>query len=72
MVLCEWDAPEGDPGQSCLLVSYRRLSAQFQFSLSAVTLGYLSQWDTLTLFHLYHYMYSVISALVCTVLFDLS
>ncbi len=29
---------------TCLLVSYRRLSAQFQFSLSAVTLGYLSQW----------------------------
>jgi hypothetical protein len=27
---------------TCLLVSYRRLSAQFQFSLSAVTLGYLS------------------------------
>jgi hypothetical protein len=25
-------------------VSYRRLSSQFQFSLSAVTLGYLSQW----------------------------
>ncbi len=37
MILCEWDAPEGDPGQSCvhlfarILVSYRRLSAQFQF-----------------------------------------
>ena len=29
---------------TCLLVSYRRLSAQFKFSLSAVTLGYLSQW----------------------------
>jgi hypothetical protein len=28
---------------TCLLVSYRRLSAQFQFSLSAVTLEYLSQ-----------------------------
>ncbi len=26
-------------------VSYRRLSAQFQFSLSADTLGYLSQWQ---------------------------
>jgi hypothetical protein len=25
-------------------VSYRRLSSQFQFSLSAITLGYLSQW----------------------------
>ncbi len=28
---------------TCLLLSYRRLSAQFQFSLSADTLGYLSQ-----------------------------
>jgi hypothetical protein len=28
---------------TCLLVSYQRLSAQFQFSLSADTLGYLSQ-----------------------------
>ncbi len=28
-------------------VSYRRLSSQFQFSLSAVTLGYLSQWFNL-------------------------
>jgi hypothetical protein len=29
---------------TCLLVSYRRLSAQFQLSLSADTLEYLSQW----------------------------
>jgi hypothetical protein len=28
-------------------VSYRRLPAQFQFSLSADTLGYLSQWKPL-------------------------
>jgi hypothetical protein len=28
-------------------VSYRRLSSQFQFSLSAVTLVYLSQWFVL-------------------------
>ncbi len=28
-------------------LSYRRLSAQFQFSLSADTLGYLSQWRVL-------------------------
>jgi hypothetical protein len=27
-----------------LFVSYRRLPAKFQFSLSADTLGYLSQW----------------------------
>jgi hypothetical protein len=46
MLLFEWDAPEGDPGQSCVHLfarSYRRLSAQFQFSLSAFTLVYLSQ-----------------------------
>jgi hypothetical protein len=29
---------------TCMLVSYRRLSPQFQFSLSGVTLVYLSQW----------------------------
>ncbi len=29
---------------TCLLVFYRRLSPLFQFSLSAVTLVYLSQW----------------------------
>jgi hypothetical protein len=31
-----------------LFVSYRRLSAQFQFPLSAVTLEYLSQWRKLS------------------------
>jgi hypothetical protein len=48
MILCEWDAPEGHPGQCCVhlyaSVFYRRLSPQFQFFLSAVTLVYLSQW----------------------------
>jgi hypothetical protein len=29
---------------TCMLVSYRRLSPQFQFSLSGVTQVYLSQW----------------------------
>jgi hypothetical protein len=47
VILCEWDAPEGHPGQCCVhlyaAVFYRRLSPQFQFSLSAVTLVYLSQ-----------------------------
>jgi hypothetical protein len=47
MILCEWDAPEGHPGQGCIhlyaSVFYRCLSPQFQFSLSAVTLVYLSQ-----------------------------
>jgi hypothetical protein len=34
---------------TCMLISYRRLSPQFQFSLSAVTLVYvyLSQWSPL-------------------------
>jgi hypothetical protein len=32
---------------TCMLVSYRRLSPLFQFSLSGVTLVYLSQWDGL-------------------------
>ncbi len=31
-------------------VSYRHLSSQFQFSLSAVTLGYLSQWSSPAVF----------------------
>ena len=51
MILCEWDAPEGYPGQCCLYlyaVSYRRLSSQFQFSLSAAILVYLSQWSYTT------------------------
>ncbi len=47
-ILCEWDAPEGHPEQCCIhlhaFVSYRRLSSQFRFSLSAVALVYLSQW----------------------------
>ncbi len=41
-----YDPPEGHPGQLATFswfVSYRCLSSQFQFSLSAVTLEYLSQ-----------------------------
>ncbi len=52
MIQYEWDALEGHPGQCCVhlygSVSYRRLSPQFQFSLSGVTLVYLSQWSLLT------------------------
>jgi hypothetical protein len=51
MILCEWNAHRmiqketlDKAVHTCLLVSYQRLSAQFQFSLSAVTLVYLSQW----------------------------
>jgi hypothetical protein len=46
MILCEWDAPEGHPGQCRVhqfaFVFYRRLSPPFQFSLSGATLVYLS------------------------------
>jgi hypothetical protein len=48
MIFCEWDASELGPQKdtldrtayTCMLVSYRRLSSQFQFSLSGVTLVY--------------------------------
>ncbi len=43
-----FDPQEGHPGQlayTFLIRIHRRLSSQFQFSLSAVTLGYLSQWS---------------------------
>ncbi len=43
MILWEWDAREGHHGQRCVCFC-RRLSPQFQFSLSDVTLVYLSQW----------------------------
>jgi hypothetical protein len=47
MILCVWDAPEGHPGQCCIhlyaRILYQHLSPQFQFSLSGVTLVYLSQ-----------------------------
>ncbi len=46
-ILCKWDAPEGHPGQCCVHLYasafYWCLSPQFQISLSAVTLVYLSQ-----------------------------
>ncbi len=29
MILCEWDAPEGDPGQSCVHLFARILSTSF-------------------------------------------
>ncbi len=49
MISCEWDVPEGHPGQCRVhlyaFVSYRRLLPLFQFSLSGVTLVYLSQCE---------------------------
>jgi hypothetical protein len=29
MILCEWDTPEGDPGQSCVHLFARILSTSF-------------------------------------------
>jgi hypothetical protein len=29
MILCEWDSPEGDPGQSCVHLFARILSRSF-------------------------------------------
>ncbi len=40
MIFWEGDAPEGHPGQLYAFVFHRRLSPQFQFSLSGVTLVY--------------------------------
>ena len=34
MILCEWDAPEGDPGQSCVHLYVRILSS----SLTSVSI----------------------------------
>jgi hypothetical protein len=50
MILCEWDAPDtlDRAAYTCMLVSYRLLSPQFQSSLSGVTLVYRSQCPLLT------------------------
>jgi hypothetical protein len=36
--------PLDSAAYTCMLVSYQRLSLLFQFSVSAVTIVYLSQW----------------------------
>jgi hypothetical protein len=63
MILCEWvnGMPQKDTvdraAYNCMLISYRRLSPQFQFSLSGVTLVYLSQWyySTVQYKHSHHF-----------------
>ncbi len=42
--------PLDSAAYTCMLISYRRLSPLFQFSLPGVTLVYLSQWSHLTLY----------------------
>jgi hypothetical protein len=48
MILCEWDAPEGDPGQSCVHLFARILSTSISsvsiFSVCRYSTEYLSQW----------------------------
>jgi len=56
MVLCEWEAPEGDPGQSCVHLFVHILSTSFSsvsiFSVYWYSRVSISMADTLSLFHL--------------------
>ena len=51
MILCEWDAPEGDPGQSCVHLYARILSSSLTsvsiFSVSCYSIVSISMSSTL-------------------------
>jgi hypothetical protein len=51
MILCEWDAPEGDPGQSCVHLYARILSSSLTsvsiFSVSCYSIVSISMVLTL-------------------------
>ncbi len=53
MILCEWDAPEGDPGQSCVHLFARILSTSFSsvsiFSVCCYSIVSISMLTTLPL-----------------------
>ena len=53
MILCEWDAPEGDPGQSCVHLYARILSSSLTsvsiFSVSCYSIVSISMDTTVTL-----------------------
>jgi hypothetical protein len=53
MILCEWDAPEGDPGQSCVHLFARILSTSFTsvsiFSVCCYSSVSISMVDTVRL-----------------------
>jgi hypothetical protein len=53
MILCEWDAPEGDPGQSCVHLFARNLSTPFSsvsiFSVCFYSIVSISMVTTLFL-----------------------
>jgi hypothetical protein len=49
MILCEWDAPEGDPGQSCVHLYARILSSSLTsvsvFSVSCYSIVSISMFQ---------------------------
>ena len=45
MILCEWDAPEGDPGQSCVHLYARILSS----SLTSVSIFSVSCYSIVSI-----------------------
>jgi hypothetical protein len=51
MILCDWDAPEGDPGQSCVHLYARILSSSLTsvsiFSVSCYSIVSISMLGTL-------------------------
>jgi hypothetical protein len=40
MILCEWDAPEGDPGQSCVHLPYPIVVSHLSFNFLCLLLLY--------------------------------
>jgi hypothetical protein len=72
MILCEWDAPDGDPGQNCVHLFARILSTSFTsvsiFSVccySSVSISMLMLYIYLSSLAAYPYMYSVVLTLDC-------
>jgi hypothetical protein len=49
MILCEWDAPEGDPGQSCVHLYARILSS----SLTSVSIFSVSCYSIVSISMIY-------------------
>jgi hypothetical protein len=68
MILCEWDAPEGDPGQSCVHLFARILSTSFTsvsifsvccYSSVSISMGWMDDWLKLLLLYMYRTLYNV-------------
>ncbi len=58
MILCEWDAPEGDPGQSCVHLFARILSTSFS-SLSIFSVYCYSGVSISVITHIHTFVYSL-------------